>query len=517
MSDEFLYRINDLEVFHVDPAMPEKAWKDLQDKTPGLSEWGIAILRDALDGYVQSIVLEPYYTCKDHRNLYSHFYSKKFLDSSRDCSRIHFFNKSLVNVLRLLTNPEEFEKEYLGFSVIRPVRERCLGRTVIDPYKIGKHIDDHFYVLRTWFRAQIHGISLRVKGYPYTSQDADATLCSHSALWGVCRYLSERYSIYRELYPYDFIRLTENSQGRPVPYRGMTYTDYCKILSDFGTFPIYRILNSTSQIVVNGVIEDKVAWDENAFRDAYSYVESGFPVLASLQGVSLGHVVSLIGHTLDYSAPVPSGEFIDSSSFLKQFIVSDDNFAPYALLGYEADPENYGKEYALHNAGKELTIKNIYAITCPLPEKVFLPAEEAREKAIKFYGKFRNEIVGTGVAPFVTRMFVATSASFKNRKLASLTEGKSGPDKAATLVTNLHLPHFVWVMEISPVDYYKNGRCTAEIVLDATAGLLDDGIIYMRIANKLFLAVKDDTIEREVDGAPKDFPQFTHNLGEKFS
>jgi hypothetical protein len=36
-------------------------------------------------------------------------------------------------------------------------------------------------------------------------------------------------------------------------------------------------------------------------------------------------------------------------------------------------------------------------------------------------------------------------------------------------------------MEISPLDLYKKGKCTAEIILDATAGLLDDGIIYTRI------------------------------------
>jgi hypothetical protein len=513
MSEEFLYKINDLVSFPIDPLDPEKAWGNLQDKIPHLSDWGVQTLRDALDGHVQSIVLEEFYTCKDHRNLFSNFYSKKFLAGSRDCSRLHFFNKPNVNVLRLLTNPEEFENGYLGFSVIRPIRERCLGRTVLDPYKIGKHINDHYYVLRTEFRAQIQGISFKVKGYPYTSQDTDATLCAHSALWGVCRYLSERYTIYRELHPYDFIRLTENSKGRPVPYRGMTYTDYCKILSDFGTFPIYRILNSTTQKIVNDTIQNVVEWDVDAFKDAYSYVESGFPVLASLR--SVGHVVSLIGHTLDYNAVVGAEEFIDSSVFLKQFIVSDDNFPPYALLGYEGDPENYGKAYATHNSGKEVTIKNIHTVTCPLPEKVFLPAEEAREKAVKFYQKFRDEIAKTGAAPFVTRLFVTNSAAFKNRKLASLTEGKTGPDKAATLVTNLHLPHFIWVMEISPLDVYKKGRCTAEIVLDATAGLLDDGIIYMRIANKLLFAVKNSTIRRDVAGAPKEFPQYTHNLGEK--
>jgi len=57
----------------------------------------------------------------------------------------------------------------------------------------------------------------------------------------------------------------------------MTYTDYCKILSDFGTYPIYRFLQ-TRDAKTNAVLKDP-----KAFEDLYCYVESGFPVLASLR------------------------------------------------------------------------------------------------------------------------------------------------------------------------------------------------------------------------------------------
>src|ERR1017187_4489727 len=41
--------------------------------------------------------------------------------------------------------------------------------------------------------------------YPYMSQDTEATVCAHTALWSTCRYLSERYTMYPETYPYYFI------------------------------------------------------------------------------------------------------------------------------------------------------------------------------------------------------------------------------------------------------------------------------------------------------------------------
>ena len=68
------------------------------------------------------------------------------------------------------------------------------------------------------------------------------------------------------------------------------------------------------------------------------------PVLASLRLPCDGHVVSLIGHTMDLSKDVGAAlEFVDSSHFLKQFVVVDDNCFPYRTLGYEGDAENYAK------------------------------------------------------------------------------------------------------------------------------------------------------------------------------
>lgn len=505
MSDETTYKINELQSFQIDTNTPEAAWKALQDKCSFLTDWGVEKLRDGLDGHVQSILLEPFYMCKDHRNLYSNFYSKKFLEVTSNCSRLHFFARPDVQPKALLANPGEFQSSYVGFSVIRPVKTRCLGRTVIDPYAIGRGIKNDCYLLRTRFRARVNGTEFEVRGYPYTAQDADATLCAHSALWGVCRYLSERYSCYKELYPFDFIEMTERSKGRAFPYRGMSRPDYCKILADFGTSPVYGDLQKKDHAT------NKYVFDPKGFQDLCSYVESGFPVLASLVLPDGAHVVSLIGHTLNYSRrPSKTTGFVDSSEFLKQFIVVDDNFFPYQLLGYAGDLESYAAEY--EKGTVKVGIENIVTMTCPLAEKVFVPAERARKKALKHCEKFLSTLKLTGTEPFVTRLFVTSCSSFKRRKLEY---ARSGPDRASSLVVNLHLPHFVWVMELSPVDLYRKGLCTAEVVLDATAGAEEEGMIYIRIGKKVYFAREKTTIWNEIDDAREQYPQYTHNLGEK--
>jgi hypothetical protein len=494
-ASDLIYKTNELECFHIDPAAPEATWKAVQNKCGFLTDWGVSQLRRGLDGFVQSVVLEPRYMCKDHRNLYSNFYSKKFLEISSNCRRLHFFSTPNLEAKQLLADPEAHQSAYLGFSVIRPVNIKCLGRTVIDPAKIGKGINDGYYLLRTKFRANINGADFWVEGYPFTSQDADATLCAHSALWGVCRYLSQKYPHYRELYPFDFVKLTESREGRSFPYRGMTYNDYCKILTDFGAFPVPQMIDSPE-----------------SFQDLYSYVESGFPVLASIRLPQGGHVVGLTGHTLDYNAQItPTNGFVDSSQFLKQFIVVDDNFFPYQLLGYSGDPESYAEAYKKDPANDEVGIETIKVMTCPLPEKVFLPAKDARKKALKYCEIFASYIKNTGAEPFVTRMFVTSSSSFKKRKLLA---AKINSDPASSLVANLHLPHFLWIMEISPVDIYKTGNCSAEIVLDATAGAAEDGVIYVRIGNQVHFAGKNTTVWNDIPG-PTIFSQYTHNLGER--
>jgi hypothetical protein len=285
----------------------------------------------------------------------------------------------------------------------------------------------------------------------------------------------------------------------------MTYTDYCHILSEFGTFPIVRFLQKKGAASGVGVL------DGDAFQDLCSYVESGFPVLASLRLPGEGHVVSLIGHTMDVNRDVGAAkEFVDSSHFLKQFVVVDDNCFPYRTLGYEGDAENYAKMYDKN--GVKISMNSIWTMTCPLPEKVFVPAEDARVKALGQCKLFLSTLKQTGSAPFVTRLFVTSSSAFKKRKLV---QAKRGPDLASSVPVGLHLPHFIWVMEISPLDIFKKGLCTAEIIMDATAGAAEEGVIYVRIGNQVHFSRRDSIVWKKIEDAPSAYPQYTHNLGEK--
>lgn len=327
------YVSSGIEVVHVQPGAEAAAWAEVRSICGDrLSEWGVSCLREGLDGHVRSIVVEPHYICKDYRNLYGRFYSKKFLGRPSWCNRLHFFAGDEVSISQIVYDPDECRGDYLGYSVIQPISERCLGRTVVDPFRIGKSLGE-FWCLRTPVKSHINGAEYHVQGYPYFSQSGEAMVCAHAALWGVCRYLSERYSIYSQMLPYDLIERANASQGRRVPYHGMTFSDYSEILSSFGCHPELIRPNT-----------DQMDWrqDRDSFYDLYSYVESGFPVLVSFKR----HVATLIGHTsrkdVGKHKPEEGTTFYNSFALMKQYVVVDDNYFPYRMLGYEYDPDNYG-------------------------------------------------------------------------------------------------------------------------------------------------------------------------------
>lgn len=510
MTENLRYTSSGLEVVAIAPGAEEAAWQRIQTLCGGrLGRRGVDRLRDGVDGHVKSVLVEPQYVCRDYRDLYGRFYSKKFLERSSYCSRLHFFSDETVTVQGAVFDPGAQRDAYMGYSVIQPVSPGSVGRTVVDPFKIGMS-QEGFWCLRTPFIAHINGAEYQVEAYPYFSQSAEAMVCAHAALWGVCRYLSARYPAYGEIHPYNLIEMTNPSLGRRAPYRGMTFSDYSEILSAFGCHP---------QIVMPGG-QQQEDWtrDTEAFQDVYAYVESGFPVLASFRG----HVVTLIGHTCrpgvaDHK-PDAGTRFFNSFALVKRFIAVDDNYFPYRLLGYRSDPDNYGKAFA-----KVLdpvpAIESLYAAVVPLPEKAFLTPGRARKLAYLYLKQIRSKIDeavqgagGDAGEPLIARLFLTSLVGFKDRKRLACFDRPGFPaDVMAQFALDLNLPHFVWVMQVSPLTLHNQGWCVAEVVLDASANEYESQPVYIRVGRTLIRGGQ----EKVVSAGLWRFLQYTHNLGER--
>ncbi len=244
-----------------------------------------------------------------------------------------------------------------------------------------------------------------------------------------------------------------------------------------------------------------------------------------------GHVAALIGHTVNDSVGIHARDkilrngvlcdtrFHNSFALVKQFVVVDDNFFPYVLLGYPTDAQNYGQAFAgqlLHVP----SIDSIFAAVVPLPEKAFLPADKARTLGYRYFehpdaaSLIDNSLAGLKVnssEPLIARLFLTTASSFKARKRLCGGELGGVADTLAFLPVDLNLPHFVWVMEISSLSLYNTGSCFGEVVLDASTSEDECEYIYMRIGNTVFRGGQQ---ESNSSGLLR-FRQYTHNLGER--
>lgn len=509
MGKSSFYHGSKCHAFGLTAGQEDAIWAKIQEATGGaLSAAGTRLLRSGLNGYAQTVVVETAYVCKDYRNLYSHFYSKKFLPQSSHCSRLHFFDGPLLTVDEVIFDGARCQPQYMGYSIVEPVAGLGLGRTMLDPFKIG-HDPRSFFCLRTPSKIRIQGTEYMAHGFPYRSQTAEAMVCAHAALWCACRYLSDRYHSYRELYPYDLVEMTGDMNGRRVPYRSMTWLDYSTILSEFGCHPA----------IIRPRVQDTTAardWsqDAEAFYDFYAYVESGFPVLTSFRG----HVVNVIGHTLTDSLqpkhkPSPAG-FHNSAAFVKEYIVVDDNFFPYQLLGYQG-AQQYYRPTDYGGMRTQPSIDAIFAAVVPLAEKAYLQPHDARDRADRFLkqaaptGWVRETVNSLGCAgqPLIARQFLTTASAWKGRKRDAYLDNPQ--DTLLSYPIALNLPHFIWVTELSVLDKYKQRQCFGEIVVDATLGKLEWQPIYTRIGRYLDKSGKC----QHDSSAGLCYPQFTHNLG----
>lgn len=413
---------------------------------PHLEKKGLARLIAALNTTAKCVVVEREYIDKDYRDTFSHFHSKRFSTPNSRCLRLHFFSNNVTKAALAEASGDrkrnsELNQVYLGYSVIRPTKPNCIGRTFLTPASRGPA---SAYACLCDETVSILGTELGIKGFPFISQDADVTVCAESAVWMMLRYFSNRYHLYPEIYPFQVVNLTKDySLGRIVPSTGLY---------------IWQMAESMRRIGRPPLIYTRKSFKEKFDHLLYTYIESGIPVLAGLKD----HVVVAFGHSSVFSNKIPGNDAIYSSAFNDAFVINDDNYVPYQLLHKDAKKTGSGAQ------ASEYKFEDIVDFIAPLPEKVFLSAEdfETVVTAILDSQEFGVKALSASLAKcrLVFRMFLTTGKSFKKR----LKERNMGNQIVETVYRDIPLPHFMWVCEISTVDAFSRHEICGEILWDAT-------------------------------------------------
>jgi len=182
-------------------------------------------------------------------------------------------------------------------------------------------------------------------------------------------------------------------------------------------------------------------------------------VVAGLTGY--GHAITIIGHISDFSL---GSSGVTSDRYLKAFLANDDNHMPYHAI------RKTGHRPAGH--WSDFKMEDIDLFIVALYEKIHLSAEHVMKLAEVIH---TNNDLGIDACSnalaynqLITRTFLTSSKSYKKfRRKDALPFGIS------KVYSELQMPKFIWVCEISTPESYADGKVVGELIFDATANQYD--------------------------------------------
>jgi len=236
----------------------------------------------------RTAVIEPY-VGTDWNEEFGHLYSRTFKIIRPTACRIHFFRAVDGKALKTndlffipLNDPNSVAKEYLGYTVLRPISAYRVSETmlkspwVIDP-EPGAALNDEMDLVHCQATQTISllGNELTVRGMPFMQQDTTVGVCAQADLWMVARYA--------------------NLLGQAGRYRPATITRMATRTITLGPpregLIDLQILDALRRMGLNAIlVTPKTPLEAREF--IYSCVESALPVIAGIPN----HVVVVIGH-----------------------------------------------------------------------------------------------------------------------------------------------------------------------------------------------------------------------------
>jgi hypothetical protein len=396
-------------------ALPEEKELLRQAVTPTMPAGGAldAILTLASDLDARLAFLEGDYIDADYRDEYSHFYATTYRPFQDRCKRLHFYAGA----------DDGFE--YLGFSVIRPVRNRPIGRTMIQP----RAKDAAFVSGTAPDSVSAHGESYGIQAFPFMEQDSQMGSCAHVSIWMTAYYHHLVHRTPRRMMS-DIVAgaRKHSSPLRDLPSGGLTIEQINASLLHLGfQSMIYRISDLRRRQP-----------EEIACR----YLNSRLPVILQVPG----HAVVLIGYGRD-----TNGKLF--------FIRSDEGSAPYQRIYRDDDPIGHWDR-----------------LIVPFPGKIYMTGEVAERAARQaFAALLRARRQESSIYDLRLRTYVARVSDYKRDLI-----DRGVPPEIAASHRFVGTSNWIWITELQdPAVASRSRRCViGEIAVDATSNQEDPNLIF---------------------------------------
>lgn len=443
---------------------------------------------------ITTIVIERSYTSLSYRADYLNYYGQTKYPYVQDCSRIHFFSKTLVafnqkNFERFLFNPNDNDKyvtnflySYRGHIVIKKLPRGSLGASLISTYKSEeKDGVTRFYTALRKYEVNLFGKKLYLNTMPYQEQDSVIGYCATSALWFA-------FQITSFLFNTDVPNPSEitlsaghdsNHTGKNFPRNGLELTQVCQAI--FATGLVAELRNSPYGFTLD---------DTSLKGFIYAYLKMGLPVLLGIQIEDRGdHLITLNGYSIDPQLNTHdefNGFGIElASDKITKFYAHDDQIGPFAKLEFNENNANSGINYQFISAwwrtrdaqDKDLLGANATSIIVPIIDRIKVIYEDILDESM--INKFLIETYFEDIQ-LSWDIFLIKSNDYKKELLEELV--KVDITKAnfanAYSVFQKSLPQYIWV-----VKGYLQGEERKELLFDFIYDAAD--INYHRSPNQV--------------------------------
>ena len=424
-----------------------------------------SVLSHAFTLGAQTAIVEYRYIDLDWRNEHKAFYTGTFRRYPSVAHRIHVFAQPLPPELATLERPTAVaQMGYLGYIVLRPVPAAPVGRTFLKP------IDSRTTTCVATESVNLFGVPLEVTGIAFIAQDAQLSRCAQTTTWVTAYHHHLRFKAPRTL-PGDIAAAAAASTefGRPLPSPGLTIGQIADVARVVGLPPVVYPLRHLPE-------------GEDLERVICRYLNSGLPVTVATGS----HAFVLVGY-----GHRPEADGTPSLYFVRH----DDEIGPYQQVDWRLDP--YGPwEYAI----------------VPLPEKVYLPGEDAeaigakriRDSLDRSTHPRAKELVAqleVERSPLTFRSTVVLSNEYKAR----FTEDSGYPEVVSAAFRLMQMSRYVWVVELIDraawhAEQLENS-VLAEAVIDATDHVRDLHVLGWRIPGEMWAWLPDED-EQEVVEIP---------------
>lgn len=282
----------------------------------------------------QTVVVEQHYVDRVFMHDNAIFYARNLRSYPNFTKRMHFFKgafgfqdwKALIakaGAGQRGTVQGKLQEQYLGFSVVRPLPDSPVGRTLLPAHasRAPGGTSSQFPTVRR-HHAHLAGFDLAVEGAPFQQQDQGVSACATTALWSSL----DSVSAVEETSGASPASITEAAtryplqEGRPFPSEGLTVRQLCEATRAAGFSPI--VIRGTN------LADDRL--------QLLSYLDSRLsPVLAliSTKSATTGHAVAAVGYRSGDLPPRtdPNLSFQDWSNCVRGVYIHDDRLGPYAF------------------------------------------------------------------------------------------------------------------------------------------------------------------------------------------